>query len=308
MARSYTILGTGALGGYYGARLHRVGLDVRFVLHSDYEHVRCHGLRVESRDGDFSIATPQVYARPEDVPPSDVVAVCLKTTQNHLLPALLPPCVGPESVVLMMQNGLGIEALAAPLVPGNRVLGGLAFLCSNKVGPGHIRHLDYGDVRMGEHRVAGAAAGITTTVEAIASDFERAGILVHREADLVLARWRKLVWNVPFNGLSVVHRCTTDVLMADPALRRRCEALMHEVLAIAAVHGHPVEPAFVPHMMATTDRMASYSPSMKLDFEAGRPLEIEAIHGNVWRAARAAGVPCPEIGGLYEALVTIQGG
>lgn len=306
MARSYTILGTGALGGYYGARLHHGGCDVRFLLHSDFAHVRAHGLRVESPHGDFSIRTPQVFARVTELPPADVVAVCLKTTQNHLLPELLPPAVGPQTVVLMMQNGLGIEARAAAIVPGNRLLGGLAFLCSNKVGPGHIRHLDYGEVRLAEHRRDGTPAGVTPMVEAIAADFERAGIRVHREADLELARWKKLVWNVPFNGLCVVRRCTTDVLMSDPVERRHCEALMQEVCAAAAACGRPIDPAFVSIMMATTDRMASYSPSMKLDAERGQPLEHEAIHGAVLRAAQAAGVACPRIAALYAELVAVN--
>lgn len=306
MARSYTIIGTGALGGYYGARLHHAGLDVRFLLHTDFAHVCAHGLRVESPHGDFSISHPKAYGRASDLPPADVVAVCLKTTQNHLLPELLPAAVGADTVVVMMQNGLDIESEAARTVPGRRLLGGLAFLCSNKVGPGHIRHLDYGDVRLAEYRAGGAAAGVTPAVEAVARDFERAGIRVHREADLTLARWKKLVWNVPFNGLCVLHRCTTDVLMADPSRRAECEALMREVQAAAAGHGCKISESFVAGMMESTDRMASYSPSMKLDLERSQPLEIEAIYGNVLRAAAAAGVACPRIAALHAELVEID--
>ncbi len=306
MSLSYTILGTGALGGYYGARLHHGGCDVRFLLHGDFEHVRRHGLRVESPYGEFSIASPQVFAHATDLPPADVVVVCLKTTQNHLLAELLPAAVGPDSAVLVMQNGLGIEASAAAIVPGHRILGGLAFLCSNKVGPGHIRHLDYGEVRLAEYRSDGAAAGVTPLVEAIALDFEGAGVPVQRDADLALARWKKLMWNVPFNGLCVLHRCTTDVLMGDPVRRHLCETLMREVQAVAAACGSIIEPAFLGMMIEYTDLMTSYSPSMKLDFESGRPLEIEAIHGNVWRAAQAAGVPCPQIEALYAALHNIE--
>lgn len=306
MALSYTILGTGALGGYYGARLHHGGCDVRFLVHSDFEHVHRHGLRVESPYGDFSVVSPRVYAQAKDLPPADVVAVCLKTTQNHLLAELLPAAVGPNSAVLMMQNGLGIEARAAAIVPGHHILGGLAFLCSNKIGPGHIRHLDYGEVRLAEYRSDGTAAGVTPLVEAIAVDFERAGVPVQREVDLALARWKKLMWNVPFNGLCVIHRCTTDLLMGDPVHRRLCEALMREVEAVAAACGSIIEPAFFGMMVEYTDLMTSYSPSMKLDFESGRPLEIEAIHGNVWRAATAAGVPCPHIEALYAQLRDIE--
>ncbi len=306
MARSYAIVGTGALGGYYGAKLHHAGLDVRFLLHSDYEHVRTHGLRVEAKEGDLSIATPQAYGSVQDLPPADVTAVCLKTTQNHLLAELLPPLVRPDGVVLMMQNGLGIEAAAAHVVPGRTILGGLAFLCSNKLGPGHIRHLDYGDVRLGQFAADDTPAGVTPIVQAVAGDFTSAGIKVVCEDDLVLARWRKLVWNMTYNGLCVVHECATDVLMADSAMRTRCEAIMWEVVAIAAAAGRTIEPSFVAIMLTATEAMASYKPSMMLDHERGQPLEIDAIYGAPLRAARASGVACPLLEELYASLRRIE--
>ncbi len=301
-ARSYAILGTGELGGYYGARLHHAGLDVHFLLHSDYEHVREHGLCVRSKHGDFSITKPQIYASAYDLPRCDVASVCLKTTQNRLLATLLPPSVKPDGVVLMMQNGLGIETDAENVLPQHTIVGGLAFLCSNKLGPGHVEHLDYGAVRLGEHRADGNAAGVTPATEAIAADFARAGIPIVLEPDLVLARWKKLVWNVPYNGLCVVERTTTDVLMKEPSTRERAGALMREVVAIAAAHGRPIRPAFVETMLVDTEKMAPYKPSMLLDFERRQPLELEAIYRRPLEAARAAGVPCPEIEKLYGEL------
>ena len=306
VTRSYTIVGVGALGGYYGARLSHGGADVRFLLHSDYEHVRTHGLRVESPEGDFSLARPQIYAGARDLPQSDVVAVCLKTTSNNLLPAILPGIVKPGGAVLMMQNGLGIEADAAAVLPDHPILGGLAFLCSNKMGPGHVRHLDYGLVRFGQHGVGGSAAGVTPLLRDVAADFERAGIDAILEEDLVRARWMKLVWNVPYNGLCVVHQCTTDVLMRDPATRRHCERIMHEVVTAAEACGFPVERAFVDTMMAATDKMAAYKPSMKLDHERGLPLEVDAIYGRPLRAAEAVGVSCPLTAELHREVCRLD--
>jgi 2-dehydropantoate 2-reductase len=307
-ARSYAIIGTGALGGYYGARLHHSGADVHFLLHSDYEQVRTHGLTVISKDGDFSIAHPRIYATARALPGCDVAAVCLKTTQNGLLPHLLPPAVKSAGVVLMMQNGLGIEADAAAVLPRHTILGGLAFLCSNKVGPGEIHHLDYGAVRVGEHRADGRPAGITAAMLAIAADFKRAGIATVLEDDLVLARWKKLVWNVPYNGMCVVEGCTTDMLMADPKMRARCEAIMREVLAIAAAQGRQIHPSFVEAMLADTAKMAPYKPSMLLDHERGQPLELDAIYRRPLAAAEAAGIACPEIRALYARLLEMDPG
>lgn len=303
---SYSIIGTGALGGYYGARLARAGRTVRFLMNSDYEHVRQHGLRVDSIHGDFSLAEPEVYGRPEDMPASDVVLVGLKTTRNTLFPVLLPPVTGPDSVVLNMQNGLGIEADVARAVPGRTILGGLAFLCSNKLGPGHVKHLDYGDVRLAEYRADGGPAGITPAVDAVAADFRAAGIGVDLEPDLETARWKKLVWNVPYNGLCVVRNGTTDVVMADAPTRERAERIMREVSTIAGAVGHPIPEGFVDTMLAFTARMAPYDPSMKLDYESGRPLEIEALYARPLRAARDAGVSCPLIEELYEQLVELD--
>ena len=174
MTRSYAIIGTGALGGFYGARLQRAGCDVHFLVHRDCEHVAQHGLICESKDGDFTLPRVNVYRDAHDMPRCDVVCVCLKTTQNHLLPELLPPVVKDNGVVLVMQNGLGIEEQVAEIVGPERVMGALCFICTNKVGPGHIQHLDYGTVALAEF----ASRGISDRMRTIAGDLERAGISV----------------------------------------------------------------------------------------------------------------------------------
>lgn len=303
--RSWSIIGAGALGGYYGARLHHAGIAVRFLLHSDYDHVKRHGLRVHSKDGDFSIPVPDAYRNASDLPRSDVVAVCLKTTKNGLLPTLLPAAVRDDSTILMMQNGLDIEADAAAVLPRHTIVGGLAFLCSNKLGPGDIHHLDYGAVRLGEHRRGGENGGITAAMTAIGKDLEDSGIPVTMEADLALARWKKLVWNVPYNGLCVVEACTTDVLMSERVTRDRCERIMHEVLAIAAACGKPIHASFADAMLRDTARMVAYKPSMLLDFERGNELETDAIYARPLAAARAHEVACPQIEALYAQLLAL---
>ena len=305
-ARTYSVLGTGALGGYYGARLARAGRRVRFLLRSDYDHVRKNGLRVDSPEGDFSIAEPEIYDDVQKLPPSDVTLVALKTTSNHLLPDLLPPAATPGSVVLDMQNGLGIEEQIASIVPESVVLGGLAFLCSNKIGPGHICHVDYGGIRLGQYRADGRPAGITPEMQEVARDFRDAGIHADLEEDLAMARWKKLLWNIPYNGLCVVYDTTTDGLMSNPESRRLCRELMEEVQGVAHALGHRVPSPFVDQMLAVTDQMPSYKPSMKLDFERGQALELEALYAMPLRAAKKVGVNCPRIEALYDALRAVD--
>jgi 2-dehydropantoate 2-reductase len=305
--RSYAIIGSGAVGGFYGARLARAGRDVHFLLHTDYDHVRRHGLTVESVDGDFHLPQVQAYSRAEDLPPTDVVVVAMKATNNHLWESMLRgPVARGDSSFLLLQNGLGGEDLLASLVGPDRVLGGLCFLCSNKVGPGRIHHLDYGFVTLGQHSADGAAAGITDRMRAIGADLEGAGIQVDYAEDLLLARWRKLVWNIPFNGLSVVLDARIDEILACPETRALAESLMGEVVVGAASLGREIEPAFVRHMMDLTERMTPYRTSMKIDHELGRPMEVEAIFGNPLRAAEQSGADLPGIRMLYRLLTYID--
>lgn len=300
--RRYAILGTGALGGYYGACLQRVGLEVHFLLHRDYQHVREQGLVIESPDGDFNLPYVNAYGDAAKMPACDVVIVALKTTQNHLLPDMLPSVVKDDGVVLVLQNGLGIEQEVAQIVGSKRVMGGLCFLCSNKVGPGHIHHLDYKQITLGEYLQDYQPGGLTQRMRQIADDFERAGIPITLAEDLLLARWQKLVWNIPYNGLSVVLDATTNELMADNSTRSLVEQLMGEVLAGAAATGRKISDRFIQTMLDYTEKMTPYRTSMKIDYDERRPLEVEAIVGNPLRVATAAGTDLPLISMLYRQL------
>lgn len=144
----FAVIGTGAIGGYYGARLHHGGHDVHFLFNSDYQHVVDNGLRVDSHYGDFSITSNDLnaYSTSTDMPKADVVLVALKTTQNHLLGSLIQPLLKPNTLVMLLQNGIGAEQEVAETFKLPFVAGGLCFICSNKIGPGHIDHIDYGRI------------------------------------------------------------------------------------------------------------------------------------------------------------------
>ncbi|WP_016949377.1 putative 2-dehydropantoate 2-reductase [Anabaena sp. PCC 7108] len=300
--RTYAILGTGALGGFYGAKLQKAGNEVHFLLKSDYLEVSQHGLVIESKDGDFTLPQVFAYSDVKKMPSCDVVIVALKTTQNHLLPHILPPVIKDDGVVLVLQNGLGIEEEIAELVGNVRVIGGLCFLCSNKVAPGHIRHLDYGQITLGEYQSNYQPTGITEKMQQIAEDFQNAGISIELAADLLLGRWKKLVWNIPYNGLSVILNARTDELMADIHTRQLVEQLMYEVALGAKSTGRLIPESFIQTMLDYTIKMNPYRTSMKIDFDEHRPLEVEAIFGNPLRKAETAGVNLPQIRSLYQQL------
>jgi 2-dehydropantoate 2-reductase len=306
--RSYAVVGMGAVGGFYGARLAAAGHPVHFVARSDVDHVRRHGLTVESPQGDIHLDDVSVHATADTVPPVDVVLVAVKTTDTSgALPTVRALAQAGEPVVVAMQNGLGVEAAIAEAAAGRTVLGGMCFLCSNKVGPGHVRHLDYGRVTVGEFRPDGEPAGVTTAVRSLADDLEAAGVDSIALADLIEGRWRKLVWNIPYNGLSVVLDAGTDELMADVHTRRLVSELMHEVLAGAAACGRPIEEAFVQKMLDDTEAMTPYAPSMKLDHDTGRPLELDAIYAAPLTTARARGCELVRVSMLHDQLRLLDG-
>lgn len=301
----FAVLGTGALGGFYGGLLAKAGCDVHFLMRSDAEYVKSNGLRVDSKQGDFHLSKVNAYSNVQDMPKCDCVILALKSTQNHVLAGLLPTLMHDDSLVLVLQNGLHVEQAAREVVGEGRVAGGCCFLCSNKVGPGHIRHLDYGKIVMGPYR------GLDDTehgpsmerLALIQLEMTEAGIDCKTTDLLTLARWRKLMWNIPFNGLSVILNASTDRIMAVPASRALAEAIIREVRQTACDCGHDIEPEFVQYMMDETDQMAPYDSSMRLDFLAGRPMEVESIYGNALRAAERANVQSPIMRVLYQQLL-----
>ncbi len=300
----FAIVGTGALGGFYGGLLARAGNDVHFLMRSDADYVKAHGLRVDSKNGDFHVANINVYSSVLEMPKCDCVLLGLKSTENQLLPKLLPPLMHQDSMVLVLQNGLHVEQATREVVGPGRVAGGCCFLCSNKVGPGHIRHLDYGNILMGPYRgLEDKERGVSMErLEVLQKELIAAGIDCHTTESLAWARWRKLMWNIPFNGLSVILDSSTDRIMAFPASRALAESIIREVRQTACDCGYAIEPEFVQFMMDQTDEMVPYDSSMRLDYLAGRPMEVEAIYGNALRAAERANVQSPILRVLYQQL------
>jgi 2-dehydropantoate 2-reductase len=291
-------VGAGALGGYYGARLTQHGHDVHFLLRSDYDAVRNNGLTVRSCAGDFTLRPGQVkaYRSPADMPKADVVVVTLKTTSNDHLEGLVRPLLKESTAVVTLQNGLGNEDHLARLFGSGRVLGGIAFVCINRVGPGVIDHTSHGLIRVGSF--AGGASDPRPAQ--IARLFTASQVKCEAVDDLLAARWLKLVWNIPFNGLGAVMDLTTDRLVGTPAGESLVRTLMSEVIAAAAAEGVMIDrDRTIDHQITTTRDMAAYKSSMQVDRHQGRPLEVEAILGEPLRRAKAKGVAAPLLEAVY---------
>lgn len=301
MTLRYGVIGTGALGGFYGGMLARAGQEVHFLFRSDFEHVRKHGLQVDSIKGDFHLSDVNAYPTTQQMPVCDVILVCLKTTGNHLLPELLKPLLHPKSVVVLLQNGLGLEEDLSSQLPEAQIAGGLAFICSAKVGPGHIHHLDYGKLIIGSHNVQNPEI-----LKQVVNDFQSAGVHSELSENLRFARWQKLVWNIPFNGLTVVLNTTTDRLMANESTRQLVLEMMLEVIHAANHCGVPLKESLAQQMIDMTIKMKPYATSMKLDFDFRRPMEIGYIYSKPIQTAREAGFVMHKVSMLKKQLRFIQ--
>ena len=286
----YAVIGTGAIGGFYGARLARSGREVHFLLHSDYDYVREHGLQVDSCDGSFHLDEPLIYRSTADIPACDVVLVALKSTNNHMLQTLLPPLLHAQTLVVLIQNGIGVEEDVQRMFPQAWLAAGLAFICSAKTEPGRVNHQCYGSINIGNYSCPDEAL-----IDHLIDDLHQADIEA-RSVEYLTARWRKAVWNMPFNGMTVALHCQTDQLLQHPATRRLIrEQMMEIVRATRAMGIDGVDEDFVEKMLEITDQMTPYSPSMRLDYDFGRPMELDYIYTRPLLMARQAGSPMPRL-------------
>ncbi|MGD9896170.1 MAG: 2-dehydropantoate 2-reductase [Candidatus Methylacidiphilaceae bacterium] len=297
------IVGSGAVGSYYGARLARGGNDVAFLLRSDWEVVIRRGLWIKEQGKEaFHLYPVQGYRRSEEMGPCDLVLIALKATAREALHELLPPLLQPQTVLLALQNGLGNEEWLAEEFPKHAILGGIVFACLTRTESGTVENSGFGKIEIGAHKGAGEAL-----LREIACLFERAGVSCTVVENLEAARWRKLAWNIPFNGLAVAAGGRdVEEILGDPQLTRLAVGLMEEVAAAAERRQLPFPEGWIERMMNDTARMGSYRPSTLLDFLAGRPIEIEAIWGEPLHRAESMGVPVPRMQAIYALLRSLD--
>ena len=314
------VLGPGAVGSYYGAKLARAGHETHFLLRADYEQVRRHGVRILSPEGDFNVRVKCARA-PEEIGPADLVIIALKTTANDALPRLLPPLFNSKTALLTLQNGLGNEEALAALFPIEQVMGGLCFVCLNRTAPGVVQHIAHGKIELGEFQ-----RWPEPRTHDIASAFRHAGIPCSVRENLEKAHWEKLVWNIPFNGLGVascaghqavrtgyykgkIAEClTTDRLLADENWYAIVQALMREVIQTAHAFDLRIPMECAGEQVEKTRVMGAYKPSTLVDFLRGQPVELQTLFLEPLRRAEGKGVAVPQLRALCEILARINPG
>jgi 2-dehydropantoate 2-reductase len=294
------IVGTGAVGGWYAGLLALAGNEVACLARSDAAAIRGQGLLLRDADGERRVRFAAVDTDPRRLGTFDLVVVALKATANARLAELVAPLAKPGATLLTLQNGMGnAEALSAIRGP-EPVVAGLCFVCINRTAPGVVENTLPGHVRL-----AAAEGPVQARVRACASLLRHAGVDAREEDSLESVLWRKLCWNIPFNGLAIAAGgATTDRILAEPALRERARRLMLEVQAAAAARGTPFDDAHVRRQFEVTSSMGAYRPSSLIDYLEGREVEVDPIWTLPLARGRAAGVEMPELARL---LADIRG-
>lgn len=292
------VVGSGAVGSYYGALLARSGQEVHFLMRADLEMVRQDGLKIEQGKASFVLHPVQAQGSTADIGRCDLVIVALKTTANDCLLDLIPPLLGDDTAILTLQNGLGNEEFLSRHFGSERIMGGLCFICLNRLAPGVIRSFYPGYIVVGE--LEGPPRERTRALEAV---WGAAGVKCVLADSLAAARWRKLCWNVPFNGLAIAAGgIDTEAILARAGLPELARLLMKEVQAVARAAGHEIEDAFLDKQLEVTYPMGPYKPSSLIDYQLGREVEVEAIWGEPLHRAEALGVATPRLQMLYWLL------
>jgi len=292
------IVGAGAVGGWYGGLLALAGHEVHAISRSDHAVLQHSGLVLRDRQGERVARFRSAAAESRGIGPCDLVVVAAKATANAALPDLIRPLLGPATLLLTLQNGMGNVDAFTGLLPVERIVAGLCFVCINRIEPGVVANTHAGYIRM-----AAAVGPVNPAVSECVDLFRAAGVECRAEDSLEAVLWKKLCWNIPFNGLAIAAGgLTTDLIVADPALKSRARRLMEEVRSAAALRGHVISDQHIQTQFDVTEGMGAYRPSSLIDYQEGREVEVQGIWGEPLRRGLAAGASMPELAQLQREI------
>lgn len=302
----WALVGPGAVGLYYGGRIANSGCGLSVLARSDMEVLQEEGIRISMVDPVSAEISERIHAKldvvsnsPSEIGPVDYVVVAAKSTVNLELIESLTTIVKPgHTVILSLQNGMGNAEFFGKHFPSNPILSGLCFVCVNRTESGCVENYHPGRVEVGSLDDRWPKA-----TEAVVAIFNHAGVLTKHAEKLSAALWRKLCWNIPFNGLSIAAGgVTTDKILADPKLVKTARALMGEVRTAASIEGHQISDEFIEGQFTVTEKMGAYKPSSLIDYLAAKPVELESIWGEPLKRGRSLGLEMPELAKLYSRI------
>ncbi|MBY0497489.1 MAG: 2-dehydropantoate 2-reductase [Cyanobacteria bacterium] len=305
----FAILGSGAVGGYFGAKLARAGQDVTFVARGAHlDAIRSSGLSIKSAKlGDFVVRAP-AESDTTRIGPVDVAIVSVKAYDNATALPMLKPLIGPETVVLTLQNGVDSVDECAAIAGETHVLGGTTYVATALEGPGLI-------VQTGVHRsiifgeVFGVLGHVTPRVQAIADVLAAADIQTTAVSDARVPIWDKFVYLAAFSGFTGASRLAIGHIWKYPHVREMFYACCREIAAIAKAEGVTISAnRFETLEEYMTNLPGTTRSSLLIDLEQGKRIEVEALQGAAVRRAAKHGVPVPIVSTLYALLKPHEAG
>jgi 2-dehydropantoate 2-reductase len=303
-AMRIAVIGAGAVGGYFGARLAEAGNEVSFVARGrTLRALRSSGLELESPKGDLHLQPCVATEDPDEIGPVELVVLGVKAWQVPEVAASLQPLIGDGTRVLPLQNGVeAADQLTRALGPGP-VLGGLCRIISLQVAPGHIRHQGVEpSVDLGEIGAPGSESA-----RAVGAVFAGAGVRVRVRDDIEVALWEKFLFICPVSGVGAITGRPIGEFRGDPEARRMLEAAMREVVEVASARGVQLRPDSVRRTLEFLDRLPPEgTASMQRDILEGRPSELESQTGAVVRLGETVGVPTPVNQEIYQRLRPLE--
>jgi 2-dehydropantoate 2-reductase len=297
------VIGSGAVASLYGGLLQKAGADVSVVARSDFEVIKEKGISVTSHWGDFVFKPNKVLRNVNEyVEKPDYILVATKVLPDIDVSSIINNVVYPNTSIVLLQNGIHIEDKIVADFPNNEIISALAFVCVTRTAPGVVIHRDYGRVELGVY-----PKGESAKARLLQDLFNSIDIPCEAKEVVLYSRWKKLVWNAPFNPISVIEcGATTDKMLGHMPTRELVINVMKEVCVLAEADGYPLKPDIIEKNIYSTEKMQPYKTSMLVDYEAGRPMEVEAILGNALRFAKSKCISVPYIEGLYSMLSFIN--
>jgi 2-dehydropantoate 2-reductase len=283
------VMGTGAVGGYFGAKLAAAGDDVVFITRPRHlPTLRRNGLRVESSTGDVHVRNALFTDSPADAGMVDLVLFCVKSYDTTEAAGALAPMISKQTAILSLQNGIDNPDKIAGFWGTERTLAGVVYIGAQVSAAGVIQHSSGGKIVLGP--ISGHPGDTAHRVE---QRLSRAAIPCAISAAIEQVQWAKLLWNAPFCAVSCLTRSTVREIVESEALTKLIRDCMTEVQAAAHTRGIDLKTELFDQTLAFSTGLGDFKPSMLQDFEAGKPLEYDALNGIVVRLLEQAGEQAP---------------
>jgi 2-dehydropantoate 2-reductase len=298
------VFGTGGVGGYFGGRLAHAGRDVVFIARGDHLcAMLSRGLRVDSVEGDFVVKSVQATDDPTQAGVADLILVGVKSWQVSDAAEAMLPMVGPETMVLPLQNGLEAPTQLAAVLGKQHVLGGLCRLSAFILAPGHIRHtaikpaVVFGEM---DNRLSNRASHLQKV-------FMQAGVAADIAPDIQTALWMKFMFIAPLSGIGAVTRSPLGVWRSLPETRQMAETALQEIITVAQARDIVLPKDALRTTMNTFNRLPSeVTSSMHRDIVEGRPSELDAQIGVVTHFGKEGDVATPLHSFIYNSLLPME--